>query len=51
MTYLQLVNNVLRRMREEEVPSVDSSTYSKMIGDFVNDAKKLIETGQPYGLQ
>ena len=44
MTYLQLVNNVLRRMREEEVPSVDSSTYSKMIGDFVNDAKKLIET-------
>ena len=44
MTYLKLVNNVLRRMREEEVSSVDSSTYSKMIGDFVNDAKKIVET-------
>ena len=31
-------------MREEEVSSVDSSTYSKMIGDFVNDAKKIVET-------
>ena len=44
MTYLQLVNNVLRRIREEEEPSVGSSTYSKMIGDFVNDAKRLVET-------
>ena len=44
MTYLELVNNVLRRIREEEVFSVDSSTYSKMIGDFVNDAKRLVET-------
>lgn len=44
MTYLELVNNVLRRIREEEVTSVNSTTYSKMIGDFVNDAKKLVET-------
>ena len=43
MTYLDLVNNVLRRMREEEVSSVSESTYSKMAGDFVNDAKKLVE--------
>lgn len=43
MTYLNLVNNVLRRMREEEVSSVSESTYSKMAGDFVNDAKKLVE--------
>jgi len=43
MTYLDLVNNVLRRMREEEVTSVQSTTYSKMVGDFVNDAKKLVE--------
>ena len=42
MTYLQLVNNVLRRMREDEVLSVDANTYSKMVGDFVNDAQKLI---------
>ena len=43
MTYLELVNNVLRRIREEEVSSVSSTTYSKMIGDFVNDAKKIVE--------
>ena len=43
MTYLNLVNNVLRRLREEEVASVQSSTYSKMAGDFVNDAKRMVE--------
>ena len=43
MTYLEIVNNVLRRMREEEVTSVGNNTYSKMVGDFVNDAKKLVE--------
>ncbi len=43
MTYLNLVNNVLRRLREEEVASVQSNTYSKMAGDFVNDAKRMVE--------
>lgn len=43
MTYLDLVNNVLRRMREEEVSTVQLTSYSKMVGDFVNDAKKLVE--------
>jgi len=43
MTYLELVNNVLRRMREDEVSSVQNNTYSKMVGDFVNDAKTLVE--------
>lgn len=43
MTYLNLVNNVLRRLREDEVTSVSSTTYSKMAGDFVNDAKKIVE--------
>lgn len=43
MTYLNIVNNVLRRMREEEVTSVQNSTYSKMVGDFVNDAKRTVE--------
>ena len=38
MTYLDLVNNVLRRLREDEVTTVSSNTYSKMSGDFVNDA-------------
>jgi len=43
MTYLNIVNNVLRRMREEEVTSVQDSTYAKMVGDFVNDAKRTVE--------
>ena len=43
MTYLNLVNNVLRRLREDEVTSVQESTYSKMVGDFVNDAKRIVE--------
>jgi len=43
MTYLNLVNNVLRRLREDEVTSVQDNTYSKMAGDFVNDAKRIVE--------
>lgn len=44
MTYLDLVNNVLRRLRETEVSSVQSTSYSKLIGDLINDAKDLVET-------
>ena len=43
MTYLNIMNNVLRRLREEEVGTVNESTYSKMAGDFINDAKTLVE--------
>lgn len=43
MTYLDIVNNVMRRLREDEVTSVSQNTYSKMVGDFVNDAKRLVE--------
>lgn len=43
MTYLNLVNNVLRRLREDTVPSVSNDVYSTMVGDFVNDAKEMVE--------
>jgi len=43
MTYKDLVNNVLRRLRETEVSSVQTNSYSKLIGDLVNDAKDLVE--------
>jgi len=43
LTYLQLVNSVLRRVREKEVSSVTDNAYSKMIGEFVNDAKRQCE--------
>lgn len=42
-TYLDLVNDVLIRLREKEVTSVQDTTYSKLIGKFVNDAKKQCE--------
>ena len=43
MTYLELVNAVLRRLREKEVTTVNQNTYSKLIGDFVNEAKAVVE--------
>ena len=43
MTYLNLVNNVLRRLREEEVNTVNQNSFSTMVGDFVNDAKRIVE--------
>ncbi len=44
MTYLNLVNNVLRRLRENTVSNVASTDYSQLIGDFVNDAKDTVES-------
>jgi hypothetical protein len=43
MNYISLVNSVLRRLRETEVSSVGDNAYSKLIGDFVNDAKRQVE--------
>ena len=48
MTYLNLMNNVLRRLREEETTSVTSTTYNKMVSDFINDAKKLVEESNDW---
>jgi len=43
MTYLELINGVLKRLRETEVTTANETTYSAMIGEFINDAKKEIE--------
>jgi len=43
MTYLEAINKVLRRLREDEVTSPDATAYSKLIGEFVNDAVKIVE--------
>lgn len=43
MTYLQLVNNVLKRLRERTVSTVNESAYSTLIGMLVNDAKQEVE--------
>lgn len=41
--FVQLVNQVLTRLRESEVSSVNDNSYSKLIGMFVNDAKRQAE--------
>ena len=43
MTYLEIVNSVLRRLRENEVSSVNETAYSKMIAEMVNDVKREVE--------
>lgn len=47
-TYLDLVNNVLRRLREPTVSSVQDNNYSKMLGVFVNDAKREVEDSHEW---
>ena len=42
-TYLSMVNEVLMRLREDPVSTVNQSNYSKMIGLYINDAKKQVE--------
>lgn len=43
MTYLEIVNDVLGRMRESSVATVTATTYSTLIGKYVNDAKRQVE--------
>lgn len=42
MTALQLVNSVLRRLREAEVTDF-SESYTKLILDFINETKREVE--------
>lgn len=43
MTYLELINDVLIRLRETTVATNGETTYSLLIGKFVNDAKRQVE--------
>jgi hypothetical protein len=43
MSYLDIVNNILKRLRERTVASVNESSYSSLIGVLVNDAKETVE--------
>jgi len=46
MTYLQLINNVLTRLREDEIlnlSQLQGDPYFKFIGSAVNDAKDRVE--------
>jgi hypothetical protein len=50
MTYLELVNDVLVRLREEQVSTVTETSYSSLIGKFVNDAKRQIEDAYAWNV-
>lgn len=42
-TYLDVVNKVLKRLREPTVTTVIENEYSALIGEFVNDVKREVE--------
>jgi len=42
-TYLELVNDILIRMREPTVTTVQENVLSKLVGKLVNDSKRQVE--------
>ena len=42
-TFLQAVNEIQSRLRETQTASVTTSTYSTLLGRYVNDAKRQVE--------
>ena len=43
MTYLEIVNKVLLRLRENQVETVSENSYSALVGELVNVTKREIE--------
>tara|TARA_R110002074_G_scaffold61959_2_gene149468 strand:- start:18057 stop:18707 length:651 start_codon:yes stop_codon:yes gene_type:complete len=43
MTHLEILNNVLRRLREDEAEAISSTDYTRMISDFVNDSMDMVQ--------
>jgi hypothetical protein len=50
MTYLELVNNVLRRLREPTVVSITDTPYAGMISVLINDAKREVEDAADWNV-
>jgi hypothetical protein len=50
LTYLEIVNKVLTKLREDSVTSVTYNDYSALIGEFVNDAKKEVENAWDWAV-
>ena len=51
MNYLEMCNEVLVRMREQEIESVDDSMndpQQKLVAKFVNDAKQFVERSHDW---
>ena len=47
-TFLQAVNDVLVRLREDEVATVTENSYSKLIGKLINDSKRSVEDAHTW---
>lgn len=43
MTYLEMVNNLLKRLRERQVSTVDENAYSALVGVLINDSIREVE--------
>ena len=41
-TFLSLVNDVLARLREQQVTTVSQTVYSTLVGKFINDTKRQV---------
>lgn len=50
MNFLALVNEVLIRLREQQVDSVNLTEYSTLIGRFVNEAKREVEDAHNWSV-
>lgn len=50
MTYLEMINDVLIRLREPTVATNNQSSYSTLIGKFINDAKRQIEDAYAWNV-
>lgn len=50
MTYLQIVNSILVRLREPTVSTVALNAYSSLIGKMVNDAKRQVEDAYDWNV-
>ena len=48
-TYISVINQVLRKLRESTVAAPTSSTYSTLIGDFVNESRREVEDAWKWG--
>ena len=48
MTYLEIVNEVLRRLREDTVTAVSDTDYSTLIGSFVKQAYQECANAYPW---
>ena len=51
MTYLEAVNEVLGRLREGTVSTINQTAYSTLISHLVNDAKRQVEDAWDWDAQ